>query len=327
MARFPAAPGAYGQPPVPPADELKQRTPASRPAATFARAVPRVSWKWNAICVERDAGRDGQPGQRRDLGRHADPDRVAEADLVDAEVEQPERDLDRARRLDAPRIRTAEGGRDVAAPPPTEVDRHARGPGAKAASDSSTVIPMLAVVNASVAAVKTAMASTPGRLGALQAAHVRDEDRIADAGRAREAGHQRIRVGELRDRPRGDEARRLDLAQAGVGQELDEARLGRGRDRERLVLEAVARPDLVDPDRLAHRVARASSDERRVHRPLDAGDLDLDPAEQLDGGDVLGAAVLARRSASGASRDGGRGARRASGAAASTRSSCHGLMR
>ena len=42
-------PGAYGQPPVPPADESKQRTPASRPAATLASAVPRVSWKWKAM--------------------------------------------------------------------------------------------------------------------------------------------------------------------------------------------------------------------------------------------------------------------------------------
>jgi hypothetical protein len=33
--------------------------------------------------------------------------------------------------------------------------------GANAASDSATVIPMLALVNASVAAVKTAIASTP----------------------------------------------------------------------------------------------------------------------------------------------------------------------
>ena len=94
MARLPAAPGAYGQPPVPPVDESKQRTPASRPAATLASAVPRVSWKWKAMPLERDPGRHGQPGQRRDLGRHADPDRVAEADLVDAEVEQAQGDVD-----------------------------------------------------------------------------------------------------------------------------------------------------------------------------------------------------------------------------------------
>ena len=57
-----------------------------------------------------------------------------------------------------------------------------------------------------------------------------------------------------------------------------------------LVLQAVARPDLVDPDVVSHRrelgrsvssMPAASSDERRVHRPLDAGDLDLDPGELL----------------------------------------------
>ena len=66
-------------------------------------------------------GRHGQPGQRGDLARHADPDRVPEADLVDAEVEQPERDLDRAGGLDPTGVRAAEGGRDVAAPPPAEL--------------------------------------------------------------------------------------------------------------------------------------------------------------------------------------------------------------
>ena len=38
---------------------------------------------------------------------------------------------------------------------------------------------------------------------------------------------QLVRVGELRDRARGDEGRRLDLAQAGVGEQLDEPGLGR----------------------------------------------------------------------------------------------------
>ena len=63
-----------------------------------------------------------------------------------------------------------------------------------------------------------------------------------------------------------------------------------GRDRDRLVLEAVTRPDLVDPDASVHRYSTIS-DERRIHRPFEAGDFDLDPAEQIDRGDVLGAAV------------------------------------
>ena len=131
---------------------------------------------------ERDAGRDGQPGQRRDLARHADPDRVAEADLVDAELEQPERDLDRSGGLDAAGVRAAEGGRDVAAPPPAELagarqDRRERRQRLVDASSRCW-----RGVNASVAAVKTAMASTPAASARSMPALVRDEDRVADAG-------------------------------------------------------------------------------------------------------------------------------------------------
>ena len=67
-------------------------------------------------------------------------------------------------------------------------------------------------------------------------------------------------------------------------EELDEPRLRLGRDGRGLVLEAVARPHLVDPDASPRELVGPRSDERRVHRPLDAGDLDLDPADQVDGG-------------------------------------------
>ena len=48
-----------------------------------------------------------------------------------------------------------------------------------------------------------------------------------------------------------DEAGRLDLAEPGVDQQLDEPALRRGGDGRGLVLQAVARPDLVDPDVVA----------------------------------------------------------------------------
>jgi hypothetical protein len=115
------------------------------------------------------------------------------------------------------------------------------------------------------------------RAGGLSARHaplVGDEHGVDDAGRRRQRGEQLVGVGELRDRLRGDEARRLDLAQARRHQPLDEAALGRERDRGRLVLQAVPWPDLVDPDAVSQ-VARGS-DERRIHRPLDPGDVDLD---------------------------------------------------
>ncbi len=85
-------------------------------------------------------------------------------------------------------------------------------------------------------------------LGALEAARVRDEDGVSDARPAIEARHELVRVGQLRDRPGRDEAGGLDLAQPGIGEELDEAQLRVGADRGGLVLEAVAGANLVDPD-------------------------------------------------------------------------------
>ena len=53
-----------------------------------------------------------------------------------------------------------------------------------------------------------------------------------------------------------------------------------------------ARPRRSGRDRAWRRsVGRAGLAERRVHRPLDRGDLDLDPGDQGDRGDVLRAAV------------------------------------
>ena len=69
-----------------------------------------------------------------------------------------------------------------------------------------------------------------------------------------QAGHDRFGIRELRDRSGRDEARRLDLAHAGVGQQLDEVELVIGPNDGGLGLQAVARADLVDPD-LARRHA------------------------------------------------------------------------
>jgi hypothetical protein len=55
---------------------------------------------------------------------------------------------------------------------------------------------------------------------------------------------------------------------------LDEPALDLERECGALVLEAVARPDLVDPD--AVRQGARGSDERRIQRPFDTGDVDLD---------------------------------------------------
>src|SRR5205814_5047330 len=83
---------------------------------------------------------------------------------------------------------------------------------------------------------------------ALQAALVGYEDWIPDPPPALEAAHHLVGIGELGDGCRGDEARRLDLAQSGVAQELDEAELVIGLDAGGFGLKAVTRTDLVDAD-------------------------------------------------------------------------------
>ena len=99
--------------------------------------------RWRAPCpaCRGSGGRSASTGipasmARRghvgDLRGHADPDRVAEADLVRAELEQAPRDLHRPRRIDPAAVGAAEGRRDVAAPPPAAraglVEERARRP-------------------------------------------------------------------------------------------------------------------------------------------------------------------------------------------------------
>ena len=154
--------------------------PAARPIATFASAVPRVSWKWYACRSTGDAGVLGEGHDLGDLVRHAHADRVAEADLVGTEVVQPGRDVDGDLRLDAARCtgsRTRSRRRRAATN---------RGPAARArtganvASDSvdrhADVLRRERVGRGGEDGDRI----DPGRLGAGQAAHVRDEDRLAD---------------------------------------------------------------------------------------------------------------------------------------------------
>ena len=63
-----------------------------------------------------------------------------------------------------------------------------------------------------------------------------------------ELAGQLVGVGELRDPARRDEARDLDALEPGGDQRLDQAQLAHGADRGRLVLQPVARADLVDRD-------------------------------------------------------------------------------
>ena len=149
--------------------------------------------------------------------RHADPDGVPEADLVDAErrgaaAPPRRREPDRPARCTDSRRRST---RSRAATSPAR--RPAPGPARTPRSISSTVMPMLARVKASVVAGEHRDRLGAGRLGAGQAAQVRDEHRVADAGSPRQRREQLVGVRELRDRARRDEARRLDLTEPGVG--------------------------------------------------------------------------------------------------------------
>src|SRR5690606_616049 len=73
------------------------------------------------------------------------------------------------------------------------------------------------------------------------------------------AGHHFRSVGQLRHPFRADEAGRLDAAQAGGREPVDQGDLVGGGHHRRLVLQAVARGDLADAHAVAHAASSASS--------------------------------------------------------------------
>ena len=107
MARLPAAPGAYGQPPRPPADASNVVMPNGSAVSTLARAVPRVSWKCSATWSAAHA-RQHRVEHDRDLARMRDPDCVADGDFEHAKVDEARRDLRDALGRHDPFERTAE---------------------------------------------------------------------------------------------------------------------------------------------------------------------------------------------------------------------------
>ena len=132
--------------------------------------------------LERDAGLHGQPGQGGDLARHADTDRVAEADLVDPEVEQAQGDVDGLPRIDATGVRAAERGRDIARDATSRARPLGRGRARRRPVTPRSSSRCWPGVKASVAAVKTAMASTPAASARSRPRTFGHEDRVAHAG-------------------------------------------------------------------------------------------------------------------------------------------------
>ena len=97
-----------------------------------------------------------------------------------------------------------------------------------------------------------------GRVGVLRALQVGRQRHHGQAGQQPGAADDFGGVRHLRDQRRRHEAADLDLAQAGGGDGGDPARLGGGRHDGLGHLQPVARADLADRHRLAHRRLRLS---------------------------------------------------------------------
>jgi hypothetical protein len=196
--------------------------------------------------LEWDACGVGSTGQVVDLARHTDADGVAEADLVDAELEQAQPDLHHTARVDPAGERATEGRRHVAAFPPAQLAR----PGEYRLERNERVVDAHADVarrEGVAGGGEDGECVGARRDGAIEPALIGYEYGIAHvAALGPERPHHVIGVGELRDGRRRNEAGRLYLGQAGAAQQRDVLKLGVGGNRRRFVLQAVARPDFVD---------------------------------------------------------------------------------
>ncbi len=246
MARLPAAPGAYGQPPVPPLDASKAADPQLEGGRHVRqRGSPRVV-KVHRQPLRRDPGVQQGAHDPAHIRGPCHPDGVADAHLLDAELHQLLRDADHRRLGDFALVRAAECGRDVGArpePPFTDPGHHGGEGGHRVRDRHADVVLHEGLGRGG----EEADGVRPRVERACHAALVGDQHRVADTGPALECAHQLVGISELRDRLRRYEGGRLDLSQAGIGQEGDEVELRLGRDRPLLVLQAVSRADLVDP--------------------------------------------------------------------------------
>ena len=252
-------PGAYGQPPVPPVEASKQRTPAVEPGDDVGERRARAcrgsgsairSSGMPAPATARRSARATWPGTPTPI---VSPKQTSSAPSSSS----AQGDLDRRGRLDAAGVRAAERGRDVRPAPPAEVGRARARTGANASSDSVD------------GHADVALGEGVGRRG-------EDGERVGAGGLGPRRGRARSgrAPGSGRRSPRA--ARRSSSsASASWGIARGETKLVAsisrrpaatsssmkrelvaGRDRRRLVLEAVARPDLVDPDvAVGHRLA------------------------------------------------------------------------
>ncbi len=170
-----------------PSLESNVRMPAARPAATLASAVPRVSWKWYAC---RSSGmpasaasadqlaRPGPARRRRSCRRSRPRRRRARAAARPTSTA--------ACGVDPAGVRAAERGRDVRSAPPAELAAPGRAPARTRRATRRRSSRCCLVVKASVAAVKTAIASAPAASARARPRSFGHEDRVADTRPARQ---------------------------------------------------------------------------------------------------------------------------------------------
>lgn len=179
------------------------------------------------------------------LPRRTDAYRVADGNLIAAHVEQPYRDGPGSTGIDVPLVGTAPNGRHITTHSHPESSRRSDGVLERRQSLVHGLIDVLLVV-------RLARGHEHGYL-----AHTRESCPLETFGvRAERAeGHpfgslsvpgDFVRVGQLRDPLRRDEARYLDALAAAGAERGDEPKLAMKGNRRPLVLQAVARRNLVN---------------------------------------------------------------------------------
>ena len=195
--------------------------------------------------VDVGAGLGERLHERGDVARGADADRVAEAELADAHLEQPLPDRDDLLGLDRALPGVAEAHRDVAADVHPRRERPLDRRGEHLELGVQRAVEVLGREGLGGAGedrhVPQAELERP-----VQAALVGHQHGALDA-LGTKAGHQLGGVGQLRHPARVDEGGGLDDRQPGGQQPPHELLLHLHRDDALLVLQAVARADLVDP--------------------------------------------------------------------------------
>ena len=194
----------------------------------------------------------------------ATPTVSASADLAGPALDGALGQLEHAARVDGALERAAEGGadRERRADPVrlrTREDAHASRDGLLERGVGVALVELLAGREGEVHLLEADVAQ------ALVAALVDDETGVDHALDALDAGDDLLGARHLRHVLRVHEAGGLDAAEPCAGEPVDQLGADRGRERERLVLEAVPRGDVADRDHTTPSSCSPSSSE--LERP------------------------------------------------------------